>query len=612
MRMSVAIAVLSPLVCGLWSVEARAQNAFADLVSTHAMTASDDYRIGSSYIELSGWLYGRVEDPAIVRRVEGLTRRVVAVSDRPDLIVNVIVSDVDEVNASAYPGGFLVVNRAAVELFDDEELTFVIAHELAHVILRHYATTENLRQATQTLSVAEKAMTATDRTEAEAAVEELTKMMARYDRQLEFEADLYGLLYTVRAGVPAEAGLRAMGKLEGAVGDIPAEFAEVAGHPTFTERKAELSRGLDAMRKTHRKFDLGIAGLSADLHDLAIDALQEFLTLYPRSTAGWTNLAAAHLGKGLEARSGDDPWVDAVPFRVDNDVTLRAAADVHFDRARDACATAMRIDPNAPHCLVMAAVLARHDGDLASARTLLSRAATLHETPMLELLIDRAIVEASAGRLSEADALLAQAVKPQDGVPPALLDARLVVNRAVLREKQGRVDEALADWQLLLQRGLYDRRARAAITRLAPPDDHATVVKGAAADGPDVSLGGLSLGADPKAVAARLGPPPVTEGDAIGLNVYQVWPDRGVSVLLSADAAVGMECWAPCDLVLSTPEGEVRVGTAFDPTLALLGPPTELVRSPLFGEDRTAYYDALGLTVHETAGRVGRIALWER
>ncbi len=609
-----SILALAPtcLALALLSGPARAQNAFADLVSTHAMTASDDYRIGSTYIELSGWLYGRVDDPEMVRRVEGITRKVVAVSDRPDLIVNVIVADVDEVNASAYPGGFLVVNRGAVELFDDDELTFVIAHELSHVLLRHYATTENLREATQTLTVAEKAMTATDRVEAEQAVGELQRMMARYDRQLEYEADLYGLLYTVRAGVPASAAQQAMVKLEGAVGDIPADVADVVGHPTFAERKSELQSGLAAMTETHRKFDVGLAGLSADLHDMAIEAFQQFLTLYPRSTAGWTNLAAAHLGKGLDNVS-DDPWIDAVPVRVDNDVRLRGAADVHFDRARDACSKALRIDPNAPHCLVMLGVLARHEGAPKQAQELLSRAQSLRETPMLEVLIDRAVLEASRGRLDSARALLDQAAALEPSRGLEWLDGRLLANRALVSEKQGRTDAALADWQLLLDRGRFEARARRAIARLAPPPEESVPkpTTGEPVNG-GASLGGLTLGMGPAAVAGVLGEPPVTESDDIGLNVYQVWPDRGVSVLFSADAVVGLECWTPCDLTLTTPLGEVAVGEAFEPAIAELGTPTELLTSPLFGQDHTAYYDRQGLTLHEMAGRVGRIALWER
>ncbi|MEZ4320423.1 MAG: M48 family metalloprotease [Myxococcota bacterium] len=572
---------------------ANAQNAFADLVSTHALTASDDYKIGASYVELSGWLYGKIDDPVVVRRVEGIARRVLAASDRPDLVVNVIVADSAEVNASAYPGGFLVVNRGAVELFDDDELTFVLAHEISHVLLRHYATTENLLVATKALSVAEAATSASDREQALAAAAELEQMMARYGRQLEFEADLYGQLYTMRAGVPGDASRRAMEKLEAAVGPIPDEVVDVASHPTFAERIAQLERGRTAMETTHRKFDVGLSAMSAGLYEMAVDSFQEFLTLFPKSAAGWSNLAAANLEIGLAAEK--DPWFDAVPVRVQNDVTLRAAGSIHLDRARDACGKALNVDPNTPECLVMLGVMARLADRADEARTFLTRADALSSAPDASVLVDLGIVAATDGKPDEALALWAKAEAADPG------NAWARANRAVLLEQQGDTKGAAALWKGLLDERRVSERAGLALARL-----------GAAAKAPEaarsVALGGLTLGMSPEAVRSALGSPSVEDGDDIGLNVYWMWTGAGVSALFSADAAVGFECWTPCTLDVSG----VTVGKPFDAVRAALGPPSDLVSDPLYGVDRTAHYDHLGLTVYESAGRVGRIALWER
>ncbi|MCB9677428.1 MAG: M48 family metalloprotease [Alphaproteobacteria bacterium] len=572
---------------------ASAQNAFADLVSTHALTASDDYRIGASYVELSGWLYGKIDDPAIVRRVEGVTRRVLAASDRPDLVVNVIVSDSPEINASAYPGGFLVVNRGAVELFDDEELTFVLAHEISHVLLRHYATTENLRMATETLSVAETAMNAADRGQAEAAAMEIERMMARYGRQLEFEADLYGQLYTVRAGVPAAAAERAMKKLHEAVGPIPEEMKDIANHPSFEDRIAELGRGRAAMETTHRKFDVGLSALSAGLDEMAVEAFQEFLTLFPKSVAGWSNLAAAHLEQGLA--EANDTWVDRVPVRIRNDVTLRAGGSIHMDRARDACSKALAIDPNAPECLVMLGVMARHAERLDEARTFLTRADALSSGADAAVLVDLGIVEAASGDAAAAKKRFDAALAADPGNPHAR------ANLAVLAEQGGDAKAAAALWKALLTEGRMTDRARAALTRLGAPAE-------APVSGDALALGSLALGMDPKAVRGVLGNPSVEDGDDIGLNVYWLWTDKGVSALFSADAVVGLECWTPCDLAVKG----VSVGKPFDAVQGALGAPSDLVSDPLYGLDRTAYYDRLGLTFYEQSGKVGRIALWER
>jgi len=572
-------------------ISAQAQNAFADLVSTHALTAADDYRIGSNYVQLSGWLYGQVEDPAVVRRVEGITRRVLAASDRPQMVVNVIVVDSAEVNASAYPGGFLVVNRGAVELFDDEELLFVLDHEISHVLLRHYATTENLRVATQALSVAESAVQIEDRPRAEAAAMEIQQMMARYGRQLEFEADLYGMLYTARAGVPAEAAIRAMNKLHEAVGPVPEELKDIADHPTFEERVAELKSGRESMIKSHRRFDVGVSALSAGLGEMAVESFQEFLTLFPRSSAGWTNLAAAHLQVGLAESS--DPWLDRVPIRIRNDVTLRSGGSIHMDRARSACSKALGIDPNTPECLVMLGVMARHAGKLDEAATLYERADSLSKEPDPSLWVDRGILLAMAGKNKAATALWDKVLEHD----PHAVYAR--ANKAVLAEQSGDEDAALVLWQGLLSEGVLPGRAGQAVARLGPEPTPAKRT--------EAKLGKLALGMEPSEVQELLGDASVREGDEIGLNQYWMWPDKGISVLFSADAAVGMECWNPCSMELSG----VEVGQPFNKALAQIGRPYDLVADPLFGLNRTAHIDRMGVTLYEMSGVVGRIAVWE-
>jgi putative metalloprotease len=568
---------------------------FNDLVRTHALGASDDYRIGASYVELAGFLHGAPADPALVRRVERVARRALEASDRPDLVVNVFVADVPDVNAAAYPGGFLVVNRGAAELFDDDELTFVLGHEISHVLLRHYATSENLRVASETLTVAKTAMSAQDRDAALSAAGELERMMARHGKQLEFEADLYGLLYAMRAGVPSAKAISAMKKLEAATGPIPAEFREVASHPDYAERLVELERGRATIEDVHRKFELGRTALSAGADELAVQSFQEFLTLFPRSTAGWTNLAAAHLRQGLAVSA--DPWLDRVPVRVESEITLRAGGEVHLDRARDACARAMAVDSSRPECLTMLGVMARHAGDLASARTFFTRAHTLAEAgghePDASLYVNRGIVEAVDGKPEAALALWAEAGQVEAG------EAWSRANHAVLLERQGDLPGAVALWQALLAEGRLTEHAVRALTRLGPAPAPAR------APGP-LALGPLSPGLTPDAVRAVMGDPEVEDADEAGLQVYWMWPSKGVSTLFMADAATGFECWGPCRFEVKG----VKLGSAWGTIYEKLGRPTEEHGEPLLGAGRAAYYASHGLTAFERNGTVARLALW--
>lgn len=584
--------ILAALLAGAASAQT-----FSDLVKTHALTASDDYRIGASYVALSGWLHGEAKDPAMVRRVERIARRALDASDRPDLVINVTVADDGEVNASAYPGGFLVVNRGAAELFDDDELTFVLGHEIAHVQLRHYATTENLRIATEKLSVAETAMTSSDREQALKAMDELERMMARYSQQLEFEADLYGLLYAARAGVPVASVTSAMRKLEKATGPIPAGLEDRVHHPDYPARLGELERGAEALRDVRRKFDLGTSALTAGMDELAVDAFQEFLTLFPRSAAGWTNLAAAHLRQGL--RASDDPWMDRVPVRSLADVEVRAGGELHMDRAKGACARALAVDPNAPECLQMLGVMARLDADPAAARAFYERAEALRvarqEPADVGLLVNRGILEASTGDAAAAEAFWKAAEELESGEPWAR------ANRAIARERSGDRDAAVALWKALLAEGRLIAEARSALQRLEVPIAPARTAPTA------VALGPLSVGSSANAIRDALGEPEIEDADDAGLRVFWMWPSKGVSALLYADAARGFECWGPCAHGVNG----VKVGSPWGLVREKLGVPTEEHADPLLGTGRSAFYQGMGLTVVERGQRVARLALWQ-
>ena len=256
----------------LLSVLAHAQDPYAALLGTRATTAADEYRIGEEYVVTSSWLRGRLDDPRQQLRVENITRRIVASSDRPDLIFNVILIASREVNAAALPGGFLIVNKGTLDLLDDDQLAFVIGHELSHVTLRHSASSLNLEEAASAVTRLQAARVADDRKVAEEKAEALFLTMASHSRQLELEADLYGLLYAARAGFPSGASVKALQAIESTLGtdDRPPEELAWATHPVFSERIDQLQRGFAGMQATHAQFDAGLAWLNAGQTEPAV------------------------------------------------------------------------------------------------------------------------------------------------------------------------------------------------------------------------------------------------------------------------------------------------------------------------------------------------------
>ncbi len=83
-------------------------------------------------------LGGALPDPALAAYVEGVARKIIAVSARPDETWRITVLDSPQVNAFALPGGYIYVTRGLLALANSEsELAAVLAHEITHVTEAH-------------------------------------------------------------------------------------------------------------------------------------------------------------------------------------------------------------------------------------------------------------------------------------------------------------------------------------------------------------------------------------------------------------------------------------------------------------------------------------------
>jgi beta-barrel assembly-enhancing protease len=81
-----------------------------------------------------------VADPAVGQYVANLGRRLASSAEGPKYPYSFTVADYAEVNALALPGGHVWINRGALQAARNEsQLAGVLAHEVAHVALRHTA-----------------------------------------------------------------------------------------------------------------------------------------------------------------------------------------------------------------------------------------------------------------------------------------------------------------------------------------------------------------------------------------------------------------------------------------------------------------------------------------
>lgn len=171
--------------------------------------------------------HGLVADKTLINYVQNIMNRVVEASPEPSMIVKVTIRASKSFHAEAYPGGLVSVPIGLLRDLDTEdELAFVLAHEFAHVLLRHhesdwlknaqYKTFVALSYADDLAEQVEKYTGKTsvhkklDRgTKASRGLYEVTDhaLNPAWNRKQENEADLLGFDLLVRAGYKPTAAL---------------------------------------------------------------------------------------------------------------------------------------------------------------------------------------------------------------------------------------------------------------------------------------------------------------------------------------------------------------------------------------------------------------------
>ncbi|MBI3929861.1 MAG: M48 family metalloprotease [Armatimonadetes bacterium] len=103
----------------------------AELISTQ-----QEIQIGQQAAAEFEQQYGVVSDPRYTERLGRIGQQLAQQSGR-DIAYRFRVANMDQFNALAFPGGFVYATRGLMDALPDEELAFVLGHEIAHVAKRH-------------------------------------------------------------------------------------------------------------------------------------------------------------------------------------------------------------------------------------------------------------------------------------------------------------------------------------------------------------------------------------------------------------------------------------------------------------------------------------------
>ena len=214
----------------------------AVLLAACSVSPEEEVQIGSADAARVDSQLPILHDTLVERYVTAIGRSMALRTSRADLDWHFAVVNSPEVNAFALPGGFIFVNRGAIEQADRfDQLAGIVGHEIGHVVRRH--SVEQIRQAEKGAVglVMLCTMTTACRSVGGRAAIRVghDAIAARYSQHDEAQADSEGVVNTVRAGIDPEGLPSFFQKLLDARQQQPTAFeAFFSTHPTDQSRVA--------------------------------------------------------------------------------------------------------------------------------------------------------------------------------------------------------------------------------------------------------------------------------------------------------------------------------------------------------------------------------------
>lgn len=187
--------------------------------------------------------YKILHDEEMTSRLQELGDKIAQGSHRNYLQYHFYIIDEDKVNAFAVPGGHIFVYKGLLDEMDEDQVAFVLAHEIGHVCARHAI--KSMQASLGFMIISSILLRKPDQESTRKLSNQLFQLISLgFSRKDEFQADALGMEYTISAKYDPRAALSIFDlfkKLETNSGQIPFYLRT---HPYPTERSAKIRERL--------------------------------------------------------------------------------------------------------------------------------------------------------------------------------------------------------------------------------------------------------------------------------------------------------------------------------------------------------------------------------
>ena len=261
----------------------------------NVFSVDQDVEIGKQSAIQAEKQFPMLSNAAVSRYVSAIGSRLVAQAPGPKFAYQFKVVNVSEVNAFALPGGFIYVNRGLVSKARTEgELAGVIAHEIAHVALRHptnQASKAYLAKAGLGILgglLGGRTQSSTGQMIGAVGGFGMNTLFLKFSRSIESQADIVGSQIMARAGYNPIEMATFFGYLAHQAGGDPGKVATfLSDHPAPADREARVNQEAGLLGPVHLLATTGnLRMIQSQLGSLPAALTTAQLAQYKAPTSG--------------------------------------------------------------------------------------------------------------------------------------------------------------------------------------------------------------------------------------------------------------------------------------------------------------------------------------
>lgn len=196
-------------------------------------TEKIEKKLGTFFLDIFKKSKKEYKDPLLINAIDSIVNKICTANNIPRSQIKIHVLADSEINAFSLPNGHLILNNGLILATENqEELSGVICHEIAHIELNHI-----MKKLIKEVGLSALISIAGGGGNSEMIKETAKKISSSaFDRSLEKEADIKAVEYLTKAHISSQPFANFLFKLTGNQNEIMKNLSWASTHPDGKER----------------------------------------------------------------------------------------------------------------------------------------------------------------------------------------------------------------------------------------------------------------------------------------------------------------------------------------------------------------------------------------